>query len=118
MNEGNVTVLERAIEAWGRRDLEAYLKLYDADVVLHGLEPGLGAVREMYAHVWQAYPRSGLQLDDVISEGDKLACRYTWRATDTSTGEAFVVPGVTIMHFRDGKVRERWDFEGTERNVA
>ena len=114
----NAQALERAVAAWNRGDLNVYLDLYDADVVLHGLPRGIAGVRSMYEGVWRAYPNSSLTLDDVIVQGEKLACRYTWRATDPKTNEPFVTPGVTIMHFAAGKCRERWDFEGGEANVA
>lgn len=113
----NATVLEQAVRDWNRGDLAAYLRLYDEHVILHGLAPGIDAVRSMYAGMWRIFPNSELALDDVIAEGDKLACRYTWRGVDPKTGQQVVTPGVTIMHFRRGKVAERWDFEGTEHNV-
>jgi hypothetical protein len=114
----NAGVLQQAIEDWNRGDLDAYMRLYTDDVVVHGLAPGIEAVRRMYRGVWRAYPGSTLQLDDVIVQGERLACRYTWSAVDRTSGQPFSVPGVTIMHFRDAKVAERWDFEGSEKNVA
>jgi predicted ester cyclase len=107
----NAAVLEQAIGAWNRADLAGYLELYDEAVVLHGVPPGIDGVRSMYEGVWRAYPGSQLALDEVIVQGDRLACRYTWRANDANSG-AFLVPGATIMHFRAGKCVERWDFEG------
>jgi predicted ester cyclase len=114
----NAAALHRAIDAWNRADLDAYMELYLDDIVLHGVPAGIDGVRAMYSSVWRRYPGSALTIEDVIVEGDRLACRYTWAATDTRGGQEFTVPGVTIMHFRDGKVTERWDFEGSESNVA
>jgi hypothetical protein len=28
------------------------------------------------------------------------------------------MPGITILHFRDGRCVERWGFEGQESNVS
>jgi hypothetical protein len=39
-------------------------------------------------------------------------------AVDRTSGKPFTVPGVTIMHFSGDRVAERWDFEGSERNVS
>jgi ketosteroid isomerase-like protein len=115
---GNAQVLEEAVAAWNRGDLDGYLELYDPEVNLHGLEPGIANVRAMYRGMFAYYPGSQLTLEDVLAESDKLACRYTVRGTNRKTGEDLNLPGVTIMHFRGGRVVERWDFEGTERNVS
>jgi ketosteroid isomerase-like protein len=114
----NAQVLEAAVAAWNRGDLDAYLDLYDPQIRLHGLEPGIDSVRAMYRGMFAYYPGSQLTLEDVLVDGDKLACRYTVRGTNRETGEELVLPGVTVMHFRGGRVVERWDFEGTDRNVA
>ena len=114
----NATALATAVAAWNRGDLDGYLELYDPQILLHGLEPGIDSVRAMYRGMFAFYPGSQLTLEDVLVDGDRLACRYTVRGTNRKTREELVLPGVTIMHFRDGLVVERWDFEGTERNVA
>ncbi|MGH2819087.1 MAG: nuclear transport factor 2 family protein [Actinomycetota bacterium] len=114
----NAAVLRQAIDDWNAGDLVGYMELYDPSVTLHGVPPGIDAVRSMYAGMWRAFPGSHLSLDDVITEGEKLACRYTWQGSNAKGGETVVMPGVTIMHFRNGKRVERWDFEGTEQNIA
>lgn len=118
MGDGPAATLDQAIQEWNRGDLDSYLRLYAPDIVLHGLESGIESVRRMYAGVWRIYPGSRLTLEDVIVEGERLACRYTWYATSASDGESITVPGVTILHFRNGRCIERWDFEGSETNVA
>jgi len=114
----NRAVLAQAIDDWNNDNLSEYLKLYDASVVLHGLPPGIDSVRTMYEGMWAAFPGSRLTLEDVVAEDDKVACRYTWRATSADTAEMVAMPGVTILHFREGRCVERWDFEGLEENVG
>jgi ketosteroid isomerase-like protein len=114
----NAQVLDDAVAAWNRGDLDAYLELYDPEIRLHGLGPGIASVRSMYRGMFAYFPGSQLSLEDVLVDGDKLACRYTVRGMNRKTGEELVLPGVTIMHFRNGRCVERWDFEGTDRNVA
>lgn len=114
----NAAVLRRAIDAWNAGDFAGYMEIYDPGITLHGAPPGIDGVRSMYQRMWRLFPGSRLELEDVITEGDKLACRYTWRGSNKRSGEPVVMPGVTILHFRDGKCVERWDFEGTEQNVA
>lgn len=57
-----------------------------------------------------------LGIHETFGDGDKLAVRYT--VTGTHTGELMGIPptggeismtGITIMHFKDGAVVERWD---------
>lgn len=84
MPEENKAVLERAIERWNEGELSGYLKLYDPGAVLHGyqgVEPGFEGIRRFYEAFCAAFPGSQLTIDDVISEGDEVACRFTLRAT-------------------------------------
>ena len=55
-------------------------------------------------------------IDQVVVEGDTLACRYRLQATHQgefmgvpATGNAVVVPGMTMLRFADGKCIERWN---------
>ena len=114
----NAAVLRRAIDDWNAENLVGYMELYDPAITLHGASPGIDGVRSMYEGMWRAFPGSRLMLDDVITQGDKLACRYTWRGSNAKSGETVVMPGVTIMYFKEGKCVQRWDFEGTEQNIA
>jgi len=109
----NGVVLLQAIDAWNQGDLPKYLELYDADIVLHGAPPGMRGVRAMYTGMWRAYPGSQLRVDDLLVADERVACRYTWTAVARLTGESVTMPGMTILHFRDGRCVERWDFEGS-----
>ncbi len=121
----NKTALERAIGRWNEGDLSGYLELYDADAVLHGyqgVEPGFEGIRRFYEAFWAAFPGSRITLEDVVSEGDEVACRFVLRATHEgefngipATGKEISLPGITILRFADGKCVERWsqaDFLG------
>ena len=125
MPEDNKATLERAIENWNEGNLPGYLDLYDPGVVLHGyqgVEPGLEGVRRFYEAFWSAFPTSRITLEDVIPEGDEVACRFTLRATHggefngiPATGREVTLPGITILRFAGGKCVERWsqaDFLG------
>jgi predicted ester cyclase len=92
MPEDNEAVLRRAVSRWNEGDIAGYLELYDADVVPHGLpgvEPGLESFRGYYEALWAAFPGARLTLDDVISEGDEVACRFTLRATHEGEFKAY-----------------------------
>ncbi len=103
----------------------AYLELYDASIVLHGYQgvaPGIESVRDFYMAFWAAFPDCVLTLDDVIAEGDQVACRFVVHATHQGTfqgipptGKQVTLPGMTILRFVGGKCVERWsqaDFLG------
>ncbi|HEX9634965.1 MAG TPA: nuclear transport factor 2 family protein [Candidatus Limnocylindria bacterium] len=72
----------------------------------------------MYTGMWREYPGTRLRVDDQLVDGYKVACRYTFTPTARKTGESMTMPGITILHFRDGRCVERWDFEGQESNVS
>lgn len=116
----NQAAFLQAIEQWNSGNLNAYLELYDENVVLHGFPPGLppGRVgaRLFYEGIWAAFPDSHLIIHDLILEGDRLACRYELEAVHQgefmgipATGKTVRVPGMTICRFEDGVCVERWN---------
>lgn len=111
----NRAILRLAIDNWNAGNLDAYLNLYAPDVVLHsvppGFPPGVEGVRRMYQGMWASYPGSTIQIEDLLAEGDSVACRYTVRATHQATGKPVTFIGITILHFAEGKCVERWDMD-------
>ena len=62
-----------------------------------------------------AFPGSTLTIDEEISDGDRMALRFTQSGVHQgvfmgfpATGKTFSMVGQTILHFRDGKIVERW----------
>jgi len=54
-------------------------------------------------------------IEDLITEGDKVAVRTSLQATHTSnfqglppTGKRVTIGGITIERIQDGKIVERW----------
>ena len=120
MSDDNEAVLRRAIEKWNQGDLTGYLEHYDANVVLHGFPPGLplgvAGAKLFYDQLWGAFPAPQLTLDEVMSQGDKVACHFTMRATHSgdfmgipATGKEITLPGITILRYSGGKCVERWN---------
>jgi predicted ester cyclase len=117
--ERNKAALERAARNFSPSTLEEYLQLYDENVQLHFLPPGLprgrAGARMFYQGFFAAFPDARLTLQDPIGEDDKVACHF--RVEGTHRGELFgVAPthkrvefsGVTMFTFRDGRCVERW----------
>lgn len=116
--ERNLGNLQRAIEAWNAGDLVSYLELYDEAISLHGYSPepmNKTAVRGFYSIIFAAFPASQLTLDEEIVDGDRVALRFTQTGVHQGefmgvapTGKEFSMAGQTVLHFRDGRVIERW----------
>ena len=116
----NRAALAQAIENWNRGNLAAYTEIYDPNVVLHGfppdLPPGRAGAKLFYDGLWAGFARPRLLIQDVIAEGDQLACRFEMEATHTGgfmgippTGKTIQVSGMTILRFVGGRIVERWN---------
>jgi predicted ester cyclase len=116
----NRAIFQRAIDHWNSGNFAAYLEVYDTNVILHGfppgLPPGVEGARAFYSGMWAAFPRSRLIVDDVILEGDRLACRFRVQANHEgefmgipATGREVEVSGMTVIRFAGGKWVERWN---------
>jgi steroid delta-isomerase-like uncharacterized protein len=114
----NRAALEAAVAAWNNGDGEAYLKVYDPSIRHHGVGPepvDHAGNRTFYESLWAAFPGSRIVIDDTLAEGDHLAARFRLTGEHRGdfmgvpgTGRAFVLNGLTILRFRDGRVVERW----------
>jgi predicted ester cyclase len=72
----------------------------------------------MYTGFFVATSDLRLEIHETFGRDDKLAARYTVTGTHTgeqmgipATGREISITGITIMHFEDGKVVERWDVD-------
>jgi steroid delta-isomerase-like uncharacterized protein len=116
----NKDLLERVIVEFNNMaDRTGYFQLYHSDCVLHGyppgLSPGLEGAKQFYHSLWNAFPDSNLVIEDVIAEGDRVACRYILHGTHKAdfmgipaSGTKIALRGMTILRFVNGKCAERW----------
>ena len=65
-----------------------------------------------------AFPDFRNDVDDLIAEGDKVACRWTASGTHegefmgvAATGKYFEWGGITIFRLENGKIAERWPMQ-------
>jgi steroid delta-isomerase-like uncharacterized protein len=99
---------------------ERYYEYYDEGVVLYGYPPGVEGyegAKAFYSSLWAALPDGGIDVHDVIADGDRAAARLTLHGTHTG-GELMGVPasGASVevdaqSFFRltpEGKIAERW----------
>jgi steroid delta-isomerase-like uncharacterized protein len=115
----NEAALMQAVKAWNAGDVDSYMELYGENIKLHAGTydfPNKKAVEGMYKGFHAATSDLRLEIHETIGDGDRLAARYTVNGTHTgelmgipATGREISITGITIMHFEEGKVVERWD---------
>ena len=56
-------------------------------------------------------------IEDLVAEGDKVACRWSGDATHkgellgvSATSRAIMLTGIAIYRIADGKIQEEWDY--------
>jgi predicted ester cyclase len=95
-----------------------YFNLYSDDIVLHGYQgvgPGLESVKQFYNAFWEVFPDAQVTVQEFVEEGDTLAVRYVITGTQQKAfmgispgGQRIELPGISILHFRNGRCFERW----------
>jgi predicted ester cyclase len=89
-------------------------------LIIHGFPPHLPTNKEGFKQfinlLWNAFPDIKIMFDDIIIEGNKVACRYNLTGTHKGefmglqpTDKQLRVNGMTVFSFRDTKCIERWD---------
>jgi predicted ester cyclase len=98
----------------------SYFDFYDDSLIIHGFPPNLPANKEGFKQfiylLWKAFPDIRIMFDDIIIEGNKVACRYNLTGTHKGefmdlrpTDKQFRVNGMTVFSFRDTKCVQRWN---------
>lgn len=110
-------------EAWNQGMLEKLDELHTADYVEH--RPpfqdvvGLEAFKQTVAGAHITFPDFHITIEDMLHEEDKLAVRFSWTGTHSSssqnypmppTGKKLMVTGVHILHLKGDKLTEGWQF--------
>jgi steroid delta-isomerase-like uncharacterized protein len=104
LNQGNI----ETVDAVFAPDIQFHYPLGDLD--------GADAVKNYVAAVRTAFPDITFTIYDLIGEGDAVAARWSLAGTQTGefrgnppTGNRVSLPGSTIFHFEDGKIKEQWN---------
>jgi predicted ester cyclase len=103
-----------------QRRESSYFDFYDDSLTFHDFPPNQPANKEGFRQfiylLWKAFPDITITFDDIIIEGNKVACRYNLSGTHKGefldilpTNKQFTLKGMTIFSFRDAKVIERWN---------
>jgi steroid delta-isomerase-like uncharacterized protein len=120
--EENRALIQRFVEeAFNRGNLGVVDEIYAPDYVGHtaGLPeqtPGPEGVKELVGLYRRAFPDLHTTIEDIVTEGDRVA--YRWTAVGTHQGELMGVPpssnrveltGITIERIANGKIAENWN---------
>jgi predicted ester cyclase len=98
----------------------SYFDFYDDSLIIHGFPPNLPTNKEGFKQfiylLWKAFPDIRIMFDDIVIEGNKVACRYNLTGTHKGefmdlrpTDKQFRVNGMTVFSFRDTKCVQRWN---------
>jgi steroid delta-isomerase-like uncharacterized protein len=119
--EENKALLRRAWdEIYGKGRLDDIEDFVLDDIIAH--EPdrdvrGIEEFRRYLAAYLAAFPDTNVTIEDIVAEGDTVVSRYTVRGTHTGYTEEYgsptsrqtVIEGITLYHFKGGKLAELWD---------
>lgn len=103
LNQGDIATVDAVFAP----DIQFHYPLGDLN--------GTVAVKEYVAAVRTAFPDITFTVYDLIGEGDTVAARWSLVGTQTGefrgeppTGNKVSLPGNTVFHCVDGKIKELW----------
>jgi len=116
----NKIALRDASAALNAGNAEDYLALFRPDARLHGFPCGIeevDALCRFHAATADTFPDAAVTLEDAVAESDRVATRFTWRASQ-GPGLALVAHGGAIVRFADGQIAECWNLPAELHAVA
>jgi predicted ester cyclase len=116
----NKSALREAIAALNTDGAEEYLALFRPDAELHGFPAGIEDVDDLcrfHAATAHTFPDASIVLEDAVAEGERVATRFTWRASQ-GPGWELVAQGGAIVRFADGQIAECWNLPAQVHAVA
>jgi predicted ester cyclase len=73
-----------------------------------GKPTGVEGDEKMMLAMHQSVADLHIAIEDMIAEGDKVACRNIWRWTDPGSGKQMQFHDFVLRRFEGGKIAERW----------
>jgi steroid delta-isomerase-like uncharacterized protein len=121
--EMKATLTKMLDDFWHKEDIEAAYAIYADDVVFQRIPfpPVVGKEDNMQADAGMlaAFSKNHLTIDEIVTEGDAAAIRWTWEATHSGVSPSLGIPptgkrvsmvGCSVFHFKDGKIVEQWEY--------
>jgi ketosteroid isomerase-like protein len=110
MSQENVKLVLKDLEYWNRGDMDAFVGLWDDDVVLRAAEGwpervfrGKDAVRSFYEGFAETVGRDSV-IEDLIDAGDVVVTRMRAHMTGAQSGLEGEMRFTQVTTFRKGKV--------------
>ena len=123
IEEDNKALVRRYIDLFNRNDLRAeeVIAPLASSFVYHrpGMPDvtGLAEVKQTIEMYRSAVSDMHQTIEDLVAEGDKVACRWSGRGTHqgdlmgvAATGKAITITGIAIYRIANGKIQEEWDY--------
>jgi len=125
----NIDALQYAVRRLRVKDVDGYLALHSESVIHHGyssrMRPGVRGLREHYAGLLTGFPDLGIEIEDIIAQGEKVAHRFTFQGTHRgeflgipATGKTVSASGIQINLFSGGKGIEVWSVHDSYRFLS
>jgi len=117
--EENKAVIHHLVDGLNQKNLTVLDEVCTSDFVFH--DPANPQVRsredfkQWMTGIFTAFPDLHFSVEDILTEGDLVAYRYTLRATHSGswrgaapTGKPITVTAIVMSRFREGKSAESW----------
>jgi steroid delta-isomerase-like uncharacterized protein len=115
------TIARRFVEEiFNQRKTDAAKNFVTPDIVYHGMAEEVRSLEEFKKWVAEdlsAFPDMKVTVVDEFGEENKLAIRWTLKATHEkdfadfpATHKKFEAQGIEILHFEGDKIKEAWTF--------
>jgi steroid delta-isomerase-like uncharacterized protein len=121
VSEESKALIQRFVEeAFNKGNVDVANEVYASTFVAHDptIPEGQGSpeqVKQFVNTYLSAFPDGHTTVEDSISDGDKVAYRWTFRGTHQGellgippTGKQVTITGITINRVSRGKVEEHW----------
>ena len=117
LTEQKKTVVRRFIENFNKQDVETLPHDFADDYVLDfpGGPTGQGreGIRQATSSFMAAFPDLHFSIDDLFSQGDRVAWRWTMTGTHKgnlgpfpASGKSVRLSGISLLRLREGKIVE------------
>jgi predicted ester cyclase len=129
--EENKAIFLRFVEALKARKPGIIEEFFSPNFAFHSPRNpdwprGLEGARKMLTSSSDVVSDFGASIEDIFAEGDKVAVRWTFRATykgevgpgSPTLGERFNQAAISIYRFVNGKIEDDWGVEGPPTSQA
>jgi uncharacterized protein len=121
MSQENVEVFQRAVEAYNRGDVDAFLEAFDPGLEWHPLIQvmfggesrvyrGHEGIREFMREVDEALAEVQIQSVEIRDLGERLVVTARLRARGRASGAETASPIGWVAEFKDGRVTRMRDY--------